>query len=276
MRFLIFLIPSVVAISDEIKNYFNLNKCGVILNHHPPSGNPFSQTLYSEDVNYVNCTIDDSGYRRISADFTDRRIRYRQMKSYFFQQPQEYDEALYESVIIDSDTMLEKSGLNCDDFPNSLSLCDMTAGSKQEYYEDVTTNIRVLRDGLEKQMGEVFGSLKQIKSNLIFFLKDPVSSFVLKRYEGMLEELLMMIRDPELLSNNLVQIEYIDNNIQGGIFPAFIKSDLSHYTESVSDRFAKKFHDVRSKLDAFYTEGSPVSVLRDSIKERYSDSTCSL
>jgi hypothetical protein len=235
------------------------------------------QVLSSNDLNYINCTIDDSGYRRISADFTDRRVRIRETKGFYFQQPQEYDEALYESVIIDSGTMLDKSGLNCNDFPSSMSLCDMTAASKQEYYEDVITSIRTTGDALKNIMEELHQALFTLKNELHFFLKDPeLYSFVIKRYEGMLEELLMMIRDPAIPLHHYVSNGYIGFNVD--IFPAFIKSDLSHYTESAADRFAKKFHGVRSKLDTFYTEGSPVSALRDSIKERYSDNsdTCSL
>lgn len=271
---LFFLIPAVVAISDEIKNYFNLNKCELDLTYYPPSGNPLQQIVNSKDFNYINCTIDDSGYRRISADFTDRRVRVLRTLPISFEQPQEYDEALYDSVIIDSDTMLEKSGLNCDDFPNSLSLCDMTAGSKQEYYEDVIRIFRVVRDSLEKIMEEMFLAINDLRVELRFFLKDPeLYSFVIKRYEGMLEELLMMIRDPANPLQHLVTNLYIGNRVD--IFPAFIKSDLSHYTGSAADRFAKKFHGVHSKLDEFYTEGSTVSALRDSIKERYSG-TCTL
>lgn len=277
LRFLIFLIPSVVAISDEIKNYFNLNKCEVTVNYFPPSGGGFMEYLSSNDVNYINCTIDDSGYRRISADFTDRRVRIGETQGFYFEKPQEYDESLYESVIIDSGTMLDKSGLNCNDFPSSMSLCDMTAASKQEYYEDVITSIRITGDALKKIMGDMYNSLLRFKNELHFFLKDPeLYSFVFKRYEGMLEELLMMIRDPSIPLHHYVSNGYIGSNVD--IYPAFIKSDLSHYTESAADRFAKKFHGVRSKLDTFYTEGSPVSALRDSIKERYSDNsdTCSL
>lgn len=226
-------------------------------------------------MNYINCTIDDSGYGRISADFTDRRILIIDKNYLAFEQPQEYNEALYESVIIDSDTMLEKSGLNCGDFHDSTSLCNMTAGSKQNYYESVILYFRAVRNAVDINMAELLLSLIDLKGEFNFFLKDPVYSFMLKRYEGMLEELLMFIRDPATVQNDMVHINrYIEynTNVEG---PAFIKSDLSQYTESAKDRYSKKFHGVRSKLDAFYAEGSPVSALRDSIKERYSD-TCSL